>query len=311
MSDVQRSTQPFLLFILTETRTQPFGVRMHRVAAASRVVSGALLLLGSAYDRFHRTESEAAKYGFWKMDPAFLRQRQRDEQKAQAILLQIQQRVSQNENSTIDKVDSELLRLQKEWLQVIFGPDITSIQQRQAFVEEYGCTGWTDDVVQFLLNLNRGLVEIGAGNGQWARCLNQAHREQSTVDIKDFVLAYDDGSALPLPQQRSNVVRPLVANSIAATLRQWCCRHRVLLLVYPPPDDDMAYQAVRAYDEIHASSTQAAVVYVGEGRGGLNANEDFFDYLLQHQWYVHHVLPVRSFGTRGREQLYLLLRRRQ
>jgi hypothetical protein len=279
---------------------------------------------------------------FWHLDPAVVRQRRRDEAQAQALLMSIQQHIaaqprrSGNAASSatnasppvIENDITELQKLQQEWLQVVFGAGITSIAQRQIFVEEYGCTGWTDEVVSLLLDVagDRGIVELGAGNGQWARRLTEAYQERkqnrggsSRRDDKfDFVLAYDDRSALPMPAQktqRNDMVRPLLGNSVAATIRQWQCRHRVLLLVFPPPDSDMAYEAVQAYDEVHSQSTNTntvsapAIVYVGEGKGGVNANAAFFDYLRDHGWYVHTVLPVHSFGTKGKEQLYLLLRR--
>jgi hypothetical protein len=293
-----------------------------------------LLLLTSSSSWQRPTASEGPAWynrwwprttaSFWQMDPALLRQRQRDEARAQAILQQIHIAAQQQtKEAEPDDSSATLQQLQTAWLQVVFGKEITSIAQRQAFVEEYGCTGWTDEVLGLILDRagDRGVVEIGAGNGQWARRLAAAYAERNDAQREDnrsnfdFVLAYDDGSAVPMPSRPAGPVRPLIGNSVAATIRHWSTRHRVLLLVYPPPESDMAHAAVQAYDQVHpavGSNTvaPATILYVGEGRGGGNANAAFFDYLHNHGWYVDQVRPVLRFGSRGgHEQLYVLMRR--
>ena len=220
---------------------------------------------------------------------------------------------------------------QKEWLDTVYGPGVT-LKDRQAFLERYGCTGWTDKVIDALMELgssscNCGFVEIGAGNGQWARVLTDRYKQQQAESARtknkkqfDFVLAYDNASRLPLnpeiyhSQTRPahehfyDKVQPLHANSVEATVKQWQCRGRVLLLVYPPPDSDMAVEAVRSYDQVNGHT----IVYVGEGRGGANANDAFFDYLEEchdnenYHWILDRVMEGKSFGTKGYEKVYVL-----
>ena len=48
------------------------------------------------------------------------------------------------------------------------------------------------------------------------------------------------------------------------------------MLVYPPPGD-MALEVVKQYSKFEGNDI---VIYVGEGRGGANANQEFFDYFL-------------------------------
>lgn len=218
--------------------------------------------------------------------------------------------------------------LQQAWLDVVYGKGMT-LKHRQEFLERYGCAGWTEMALLTLLELGssrNGIVEMGAGNGQWARVLTDRYNKEETNESStnnrgkkkgfDFVLAYDDGSRLPLnpeiyhdktvPAHRHFFpkVRPLHADSVEATLKQWPCRGRVLLLVYPPAGSDMALTAVKAYDEINTANK--IVVYVGEGRGGANANDAFFDYLESNGWILDKILPVKQFGSKGYEQLYIL-----
>ena len=131
------------------------------------------------------------------------------------------------------------------------------------------------------------------------------------------MLAYDDQSELPLDQQLFNKqtkiyhdyfydkVQPCDPNNFSNTLRQWQCRGRVLLLVYPPPGK-MALDATEQYAS--ASDMNDMVIYVGEGRGGANANDDFFDYLESTGWVLMSVMKVKSLGSKGYEQLYVLRR---
>jgi hypothetical protein len=215
--------------------------------------------------------------------------------------------------------------LLKRSYEILYGPNLGP-QDRQNFLQQYGCTGWTEAGLVTLLELgaSRGFVEIAAGNGQWARILNDRYLESEyyAQQLKrgkfEFCLAYDNMSALPLnPEVYHKRTKPYhdyfydnVQNvdSISDVLKQWQCRSRVLLLVYPSPDSGMAVEAIQAYAEI--SPLNDTVVYVGEGRGGANANDAFFDYLENGEWILWQILPVRVFGTKGFEQLYIFKRRK-
>jgi hypothetical protein len=146
-----------------------------------------------------------------------------------------------------------------------------------------------------------------------------------------LVLAYDNYSRIPLDHDRYQHARSPVArahfydrvqpilnkDAMVAVLQQWASRGRILLLVYPPPESDMALTALEAYDRvIHTTTTTipndangnvGMLVYVGEGPGGANANEAFFDYLEDpaNNWKLHRVMNVVSFGTKGYEKLYI------
>jgi len=175
---------------------------------------------------------------------------------------------------------------------------------------------------------DRGIVEIGAGNGQWARALTERYekfmgydKSNDTAKRKrkkktfDFVLAFDDQSELPLDQSTFNKqtqihhdfffdnVQRCDSRNFSNTLRQWQCRGRILLLVYPPPGN-MALDAVKQYAS--AAEMNDTVVYVGEGRGGANANDDFFAHLEHNGWSLMKIMKVKPLGSKGYEQLYIL-----
>jgi hypothetical protein len=249
-----------------------------------------------------------------------LRQRKRDEEALRGLQSQIITVVQ-------DGKDPEAIRdIHQQVCEIAFGKGVTP-QIREDFVVKYGCTGWTEEVLDALVDLadSRGFVEIGAGHGQWTRALTTRHERQhvtSTLDrnntskVFDFVLAFDDMSELPLSPEIYHehtqhyhdyfYSRVQQCDDINLILRQWSCRGRVLLLVYPPPGR-MAVDTVKAYANLGPEND--TVVYVGEGRGGANANNDLFDYLESGDWAVIEVLPVKSPpGGKGYEKLHILQR---
>ena len=218
---------------------------------------------------------------------------------------------------------------------------LLNIFRMSDFVMQYGCTGYTEAIIHYLLHnfASRGIIEVGAGNGQWARALNDSYNKQSnfandnpttTSASWEFVLAYDTMEQLPLPptvyhkntlpanKYFYNKVKQL---SHLEAVRE--SRGRVLLLVYPPPGP-MAVEAVRAYLDAscgHYGGVQNdTVVYVGEGRGGANANDEFFDLFLscekeddgdqrQECWVIEKVMDViASPGGKGYEKLFVFRR---
>ena len=184
--------------------------------------------------------------------------------------------------------------------ELVYGKGVTP-QSREDFLIRFGCTGHTPSVVEYLagdLGERRGFVEVGAGNGQWARALtdrySKSRKERNETQSNsssfswEFVLAYDTMEDLPLspliyhrltlPYQQYFYHDVKRCQSHIDAVQGYASRGRVLLLVYPPPGP-MAVETVQAYVDVDASRNDT-VVYVGEGRGGANANDDFFDYFL-------------------------------
>lgn len=217
----------------------------------------------------------------------------------------------------------------------LYGDGVTP-QGRTDFLTRYGCTGWNDDILAALCRVadGRGLVEIGAGHGQWARALQdyrqgqwqaQAQAQQTKLALphpRTLVRAYDNASKLPLnPRVYHNGTavhakhfgHVLPCPDVASVLAQFENRGRILMLVYPPADDTLAADALRAYTALTAAHD--TLVYVGEGRRGANASDDFFDLLETVDddgmaWCLLHILPGVPCGTKGEECVYILQRRR-
>ena len=53
------------------------------------------------------------------------------------------------------------------------------------------------------------------------------------------------------------------------------------------------------------------VVFVGEGRGGANANDDLFNLFENGEWTLMKVAQVKPLGSKGYEKLYILKRHRE
>ena len=244
------------------------------------------------------------------------RQRVHDDQHTLPLLQQrIAVAVQARDTHTAQAAISELY-------QTLYG---VSPQARTDFLLRYGCTGWNDQILETLTQLasNRGMVEIGAGHGQWARALQEYRQVQwqrtGKADTPLFhprtlVRAYDNGSQLPLnPAVYHARTQPhqayfgtvLPCADLTSCLAQFENRGRILLLVYPPPDSNLAVDALRTYTAVDPIRNDI-VVYVGEGRGGATANNAFFETLAANgTWYVTHILPGVPCGTKGHDQVFV------
>ena len=176
------------------------------------------------------------------------------------------------------------------------------------------------EVLETILQLgkDRGIVEIGAGHGQWARALNDLYQHQqssrnNTQDL-EFVTAYDTMTELPLnanlyrrTQPAHDYFYPKVQECKNAyqVMEQSCNQGRILLMVFPSPGP-MSLDTLKAY--VATGGDHNTLVYVGEGREGANAPNEFFDYLEENQWIVTKILPVESFGSKGYEKMCILTR---
>jgi hypothetical protein len=183
-------------------------------------------------------------------------------------------------------------------------------QRRAEFVERFGCVGWTDAALAEIAK-HSPIVEMGAGKGQWQRALTERGAD---------VLAYDDRSAVPgtndlepttffsrkkAPERRRRSSEAekrdgVVRRGDERKLRSFWVRRadRTLLVVYP--EGDLLVKCLENYDG-------AVVLFVGEGRGGVNGSAKSFDY-VEKRFDVEKIVPVRPFGD-GHEKLWVLRRK--
>ncbi|KAG8457598.1 hypothetical protein KFE25_003752 [Diacronema lutheri] len=207
--------------------------------------------------------------------------------------------------------------------------------ERQRYLQSYGCAAWTDDALD-LCARHSPLVEIGAGAGQWERALSRVrvptdggargeagrrdaagggaavgHGRGTSPDSTRAapvrcdapmphvdVIAFDDGSDVPIAVRAHAIGH--VRRGGPEVLRTAEAAGRTLLLVYPP-HGGMACACLERYKG-------DTLLYVGEARGGYNADDAFFD-ALEARWDVARVVPLRPYRG-GFERLYELRRRR-
>ena len=185
-------------------------------------------------------------------------------------------------------------RVQTETAALTWGS--ASEQKRRAeFVERFGCVGWTDAALEEIAK-HSPIVEMGAGRGQWQRALTERG-----VDV----LAYDDGSAVPGANERRrgdarSEFRGVARRGDETRLRSFWVRraNRTLLVVYP--EGDLLVKCLQNYDG-------PVVLFVGEGRGGVNGAAETFDY-VEKRFDVEKTVPVTPFGD-GHEKLWVLRRK--
>lgn len=167
----------------------------------------------------------------------------------------------------------------------IMYPGVSNTEERNSFLRQYGCTAWTDEAMYEIVSRSP-IVQYNAGAGQWA--LEAAQRGADVV-------ALDDGRGPALEgQQPVYPVRRVETKALALY------RPRTLLLVYP--QRDTAEQAL-------ASHFGETIIYIGEGRGGANASESFFDTLSRH-YDVERRVDVHPFAG-GLEKMFVLRRREE
>mmetsp|Transcript_16356 Transcript_16356/g.35529 ORF Transcript_16356/g.35529 Transcript_16356/m.35529 type:complete len:435 (+) Transcript_16356:41-1345(+) len=263
-------------------------------------------------------------------DPAFewpsmksgVRQRAKDEARLRALQTDA---IEARQSGDVERINAIFQRISS----IAYGEGVTP-QAREDFLIRYGCTGWTEDVLDYIVALasDRGIVEIGSGNGQWARAILDRHEEMVSnisnngIGTNDrgrrrktfeLVLPYDDMSDLPLSpkvyhrhtQPHSDYMMDVrKCNSPTEVLRKWESRGRILMLVFPPPGP-FALDCVKAYVDTYEGND--TVIYVGEGRGGANGNEELFTYFCGGDWALEKVMDVKpSPGGKGYERMFVL-----
>lgn len=217
--------------------------------------------------------------------------------------------------------------------EIVYGQG-ESAETRQRYVEKYGCAAYTEEAFRLIVASistgsstitagipKRGLVEIGAGNGQWAKQLS----ERFKVDI----MAFDNMTSVPLQRQAQQAQQRLgsdkswfftpIHEGSETVLNNWQrvtqfdLQNRVLMIIFPDPGD-MAIKTLRNYAKLvdQKGDFDAVFIYVGEGRGGANADAAFFDELecARSGWTLESTCELAPFGNKGFERLFIFRRKR-
>lgn len=123
------------------------------------------------------------------------------------------------------------------------------------------------------------VLEIGAGNGFWAGLLS-ANGVTNIIAIDIFSAGY---SFLP-----ENTFYPVINMSSEIALTEHSDAD-TLISIWPPYNEPMATNALRAF-------TGSKFVYIGEGWGGCNADDDFFRE-LDLNWTLVETIEIKKWKS--------------
>jgi hypothetical protein len=297
----------------------PLDIKVHRPSLWAR-----LGILSHPLPRFLTPNDPA-----FKIPKRFFRQRQSNEEKMRQILTEEAPKIARND----PEFEKKIGLLREEIFQLAYGKGITA-QMREDFLIQYGCTGFSDDIINRLVELcaKRGVVEVGAGHGQWEKALIDAYgrhmsdnndrsistdknnhenstskhvpHEQKTKKKKkrfDFVLAYDNNSNLPLNthiyNQYTQPHHDYFGN--VAILQSEMDVGKVLRSwacrgrALLLVYPPPGQMAIDTVKTyIDAASENDTLIYVGEGRGGANGDDTLFDLLENGEWILIEVMDV-------------------
>ncbi len=170
----------------------------------------------------------------------------------------------------------------------------TRKDNRDPLVAKYAWAIPNDNAIQLLAGMGP-IIEMGAGNGYWAKLIVDAGGKIEPFDVK------------PGQHHHAAMAREVWYPVINGGPDQITVRHKdwVLLLVWPPYGGSLAFEALTRFMEIGGKT----VVFVGESGGGCTADDTFFELLEAHfesvgradipQWWgLHDSLTVYQRKTK-------------
>lgn len=146
------------------------------------------------------------------------------------------------------------------------------LKQREDLVEEYAWAIPTREAIETILEYGP-VVEVGAGSGYWAWCIDQLGGVVAATDADPPESTYRHVA----PYDARRRVNAMIPGEM----------DMALLLVWPPYDDPMAADCLEAYPG-------DTVIYVGEGRGGCTADDRFHQRLHQ-DWHLAETVPIPTY----------------
>lgn len=139
---------------------------------------------------------------------------------------------------------------------------------RQRLVEHYGWAIPSEKVIKYMAECFDDIADVGAGEGYWASLLSEQGVNVKAVDPDSGSKWYN------------------VENALAEDISHYI-KDSPTLLVWPPVNDDLAARVLQ-YEPSH-------MLYVGEPRGGVTANDEFFD-LLDKRYGCVKKMDIPSFA---------------
>jgi len=163
-------------------------------------------------------------------------------------------------------------------------------EARDILVHRYAWAILNDEALETLSALGP-LVEVGAGSGYWAAVLLARGTEVLPTDKFPPHLGHN-------PYRHEREWTDVTAGDAAEVAGLY--PERTLLLSWPPYEEDMAERALAAFE----SAGGTLFAYVGEGRNGCNATDEFFD-RLESGWMLEKLVQLPQwFGIHDRLTIY-------
>jgi len=255
--------------------------KMFRKPAFVALASCTAALYNSSCTKVPFAYSESSPFIYPELSQEILRREKREQDlldlraKARNRMFILQQRLERKD------ISESKFKLQVQHLKVDVNSQAQSIlyevsdaHSREEYLSLYGCVKWTNECMSKIAE-QAPIVEMGAGTGKWLIELG----EKRGIDA----IGYDKMSMVPLSGK--SVSKYVKAGDESVLLNHV---DRTLLLVAPPPTD-MAVNCLKKYPG-------KKVIFVGEGRGGAHANDQFFDE-LEKEWEVFNVLSVDRYPS--------------
>ena len=188
----------------------------------------------------------------------------------------------------VDDLRSEVAR---ESAKITYGDSSVTVERRQKYVQKYGCTAWTEEALETLKE-HTPLIELGAGQGLWAKELKKQYGDDVSIAAFD-----NHGSPQPYLSEARNVE---FGDESALQRKEFA--ESTLFLCYPPltQDSPLGINSLKLY-------RGKTLIYVGEGRRGSNCSEEFFD-MLESQFRIVKVVDLNPFPG-GAEKMFVLERK--
>eukprot|EP00439_Symbiodinium_sp_Y106_P066242 s853_g10.t1 len=228
------------------------------------------------------------------LDQGLLRARREREQKLRDIMGSADKRARAVVATAGDGDSAQaLLKLRAQLVEEahrVMYPSLTreEVDQRR---RTFGNVKWTEAALQLVERFSP-LVEVGAGEGQWQSELRRRGADVTAFDDHSSPSRFGEAKSSRLVVRGADVQQADAEEALGRS------RGRTLLLVYPPPGP-MAMRCLASY-------TGDVLLYVGEGRGGVNADGPFFD-ALSVGWTLEEAIELDTLPG-SYEKLYLLRR---
>ena len=242
-----------------------------------------------------RSLQDYAHYKWGEMEKV-TKQREKDLVRLNEYMVSVKQRLwtcnqlpsRETVQQCVDDLRSEVAR---ESAKITYGDNNITVEKRQEYVKKYGCTAWTKEALETLKE-HTPLIELGAGQGLWAKELKKQYGDDVSIAAFD-----NHGSPQPYLSEARNVE---FGDESALQRKEFA--GSTLFLCYPPltQDSPLGINSLKLY-------RGKTLIYVGEGRRGSNCSEEFFD-ILESQFRIVKVVDLDPFPG-GAEKMFVLERK--